>query len=156
MKTAAGRAHHITITHLGYERFRTAGDKAFPGGDGPDAYVDHLPFKRTVRYNPAGLRYDAGKARFHPGSFKGLPDMEDGNLDDLGLRAAATAAAGNPGAAMPLALPSSGKYAPIGPFGRWRIEARPRDNGLGDDDRSMLAGLSAIVIDFHGFYREFT
>jgi hypothetical protein len=153
MRTKTNRVHDVTITHLGLERFRTTLDAPFPQGEGPEAYVEHLPFKKRVKYNPEGLSYSVAEGEFTPGSFAGLPDIEDGDLDDLGLRGAA-AVGGKAGALN--ALPG-GAYAPIGPFGRWRIEAWPKDNGFDkDEDESMLADLSAIVIDFHGFFQEFS
>ena len=155
MKTAPNRAHEIAITHLGYERFRTPQDAPFPEEEGPDGYVEHLPLRKIIRYNPVGLSYSAVNGAFTPGSFAGLPDMEDGDLDSLDLRSAAALGQGQ-GVEPLSALPRQGSYAPIGPFGRWRIEAHPRDNGfVKDQDASMLANLSAIVIDFHGFYQPF-
>jgi hypothetical protein len=71
--------------------------------------------------------------------------MEDGQLDGLDLRSGGTFEK----------LPTEGAYAPIGPFGRWRISARPADNGMEIDDKSMLSELTAIVIDFHGFSETF-
>ena len=143
MKTSG--AHEVHIAHLGYERFRSADDQPFPAGEGSDAYLEHAPLTKVVRYNPEEMSYDSQTGNFTPGTFKGLPDMEDGQLDGLDLRSGGTLEK----------LPTEGAYAPIGPFGRWRISAKPADNGVETDLDSMLRNLTAIVIDFHGFSESF-
>jgi len=47
-------------------------------------------------------------------------------------------------------LPTAGKYAPIGPFGRWRLEVPKNLN-----PSLKLPELHAVVIDFHGFHQSY-
>ena len=93
-----------------------------------------IPFN----YNAAGLSYDEATGTFTPGKLFGrMVGSEDGDLgfpnDWIG------------------GLPSGGKYAPIGPFGKWRLIVR-----ITEDNRKLdLDKLTMIVIDFHGFHQSF-
>jgi hypothetical protein len=48
------------------------------------------------------------------------------------------------------ALPGSSEYAPIGPFTKWRVDVREEDNTDLD-----LKGLTAVIIEMHGFCDTF-
>jgi hypothetical protein len=47
-------------------------------------------------------------------------------------------------------LPGAGEYAPIGPFGKWRLRVPKLENVSLD-----LSTPNAVVIDFHGFHQTF-
>jgi hypothetical protein len=145
--TENGLDHRITLTHLGQEQFRTPDDKPYPGRlDPPEEededkrkpeYIMHEPVPIPFNYNAKGLRYDAETQSFTPGRlFGGVVGSQDG---DLGFPKDGISD-----------LPDAGKYAPVGPFGRWRLEAPENLNPQLD-----LSDLHTVVIDFHGFHQSF-
>jgi hypothetical protein len=140
--------HKVIITHLGQEQFRGPEDKPYPKRREPaeerdqnkrkPEYILHEPVPIPFNYNAEGLSYDEETRDFTPGRlFGGVAGAQDG---DLGFP--------NSGISD---LPAAGKYAPIGPFGRWRLEI-PKN--LNRDLK--LADLYAVVFDFHGFHQSFT
>ena len=140
--------HKVIITHLGEEQFRGPDDKPYPKRREPaeerdqdkrkPQYILHEPVSIPFNYNGEGLSYDEETRDFTPGRlFGGVAGAQDG---DLGFP--------NSGISD---LPAAGKYAPIGPFGRWRLEI-PKN--LNRDLK--LADLYAVVFDFHGFHQSFT
>ncbi len=134
--TSDNNKHDVHLTHLGQERFTTRTNKPFPTLDpnvpGSD-YITHDPVPVHCVYNAEGLKYDPVKRKFLTGSFEGAWGLVDSSI---GLP--------NPGT-----VPKNCLYAPIGPFGQWRIKVRPQDNPGLD-----LSGLNMIVIEFHGFARR--
>ncbi|MBV9672709.1 MAG: collagen-like protein, partial [Verrucomicrobia bacterium] len=143
--TTGNTAHEVTTTHLGQEQFRTKADVPYPARTVPAGepdlnkrnaeYVQHKATPISVKYDPTDLRYDPAKSvkeAFTPGSFtsKWLTASKDG---DLGFPSSGLAA-----------LPSKAEYAPIGPFGKWRVDV----SGNGGLD---LKGLTAVIIEMHGF-----
>ena len=56
-------------------------------------------------------------------------------------------AAAEAGAVLPIPV----SYAPIGPFGTWRLRVVPNDN-----PKLNLSPLKRIIIDFHGFCETFS
>jgi len=140
-------AHEVVTTHLGREQFRRSDDVPYPARTVPAGerdlnkrnaeYVTHKPTPIRFKYDPTQLRYDPSKPdnlAFTPGSLKSkwVDAIVDG---DLGFPSVGLAA-----------LPDNSEYAPIGPFGKWRVEVRPEDN-----DKLNLQGLSAVIIEMHGF-----
>ncbi|MGC4098021.1 MAG: hypothetical protein QM706_12975 [Nitrospira sp.] len=140
-------AHSVVTTHLGREQFRRSDDVPYPArivpaGEGDltkrnPEYVSHKATPIPFVYDPTSLRYDptmSDPTAFTPGSLtsKWVPAITDG---DLGFPRSGLAA-----------LPGDTEYAPIGPFGKWRVTVRPEDN-----NQLNLAGLSAVVIEMHGF-----
>ena len=104
-------------------------------------YVKHDPIPIPFKYDPTNLRYDPGKPdreAFTPGSLTSisLTALMDGDLDfpSSGLAA----------------LPKDSKYAAIGPFTKWRVDVRKEDNAGLD-----LSGLTAVIIEMHGFCDTF-
>jgi hypothetical protein len=140
--------HKVIITHLGEEQFRGPDDKPYPRRREPaeerdqdkrkPQYILHEPVPIPFNYCAEYLTYDEETRDFTPGRlFGGIEGAQDG---DLGFP--------NSGISD---LPAAGKYAPIGPFGRWRLEI-PKN--LNPDLK--LADLYAVVFDFHGFHQSFT
>ena len=140
-------AHEVLTTHLGEEQFRRSDDVPYPARTVPAGerdlnkrnaeYVKHTQKPIPFRYDPTDLRYDPEKPAnqaFTPGSLTStrVTELEDG---DLGFPSSGLAA-----------LPGKSEYAPIGPFGKWRVEVRPQDNHGLD-----LKGLTAVIIEMHGF-----
>jgi hypothetical protein len=94
--------------------------------------------RRSFNYNAAGLSYDEATHAFSPGRLfgRGVTGSQDG---DLGFP--------KDGSAI---CPRQAKYAPIGPFGRWRL-AVPRNL----NQELKFSDLHAVVIDFHGFHQTY-
>ncbi len=138
--------HKVILTHLGSEQFRTPDDKPYPERVDPaekdqdertPEYIFHEPVSIPFNYNAKGLRYDERTSAFTPGQlFHGVVGSQDG---DLGFPKSGISD-----------LPAAGKYAPIGPFGRWRVEVPENLN-----PSLKLADLHAVVIDFHGFHQAY-
>jgi hypothetical protein len=139
--------HNVILTHLGEEQFRRRDDTPFPMRlDPPEEedqdrrearYILHEPVPIPYNYNAEGISYDAKNRTFTPGNLFGRNvGSEDGDLrfPKGGISD----------------LPAAGEYAPIGPFGKWRLEV-PRLQNLDLD----LSKLNAVVIDFHGFHQTF-
>jgi hypothetical protein len=141
-------AHTVVTTHLGREQFRRSDDVPYPTRTVPAGerdlnkrnaeYVTHKATPIPFRYDPTDLRYDPAKPdteAFTPGSLtsRWVPASMDG---DMGFPSVGLAA-----------LPDNSEYAPIGPFGKWRVEVRPQDN-----HNLNLKGLSAVIIEMHGFF----
>jgi hypothetical protein len=140
-------AHTVLTTHLGKEQFRRSDDRPYPARTVPAGerdlnkrnaeYVTHTQTPIPFKYDSTDLRFDPAKPdneSFTPGSLtsKWVPAIMDG---DLGFPSSGLAA-----------LPGKSSYAPIGPFGKWRVDVRAQDNhGLN------LKGLTAVVIEMHGF-----
>jgi uncharacterized protein YodC (DUF2158 family) len=124
MSTTTGK-HDVYLFHLGPERFITDKDGAFPGEDSEESrYFTHEEIPIHFVYEPGGLKYDPTMKKLTTGAIhKHTIGAEDANI---GL---ADAARGG--------LPPNVQYAPIGPFGRWRIRVRPEDN-------SAVSGLQLI------------
>ena len=140
--------HKVIITHLGQEQFRKPDDKPYPKRLEPaeerdqdkrkPEYILHEPVLIPFNYNAEGLSYDEETHDFSPGRlFDGVVGSQDG---DLGFPKNGISD-----------LPAAGKYAPIGPFGTWRIEVPAKLNR-----KLKLSDLHAVVIDFHGFHQSFT
>lgn len=89
-------------------------------------------------YNAKGLSYLEATHAFSPGRLfgRGVTGTQDG---DLGFPKDGISD-----------LPAAGKYAPIGPFGRWRLAVPKNLN-----QELKLSGLHAVVIDFHGFHQTY-
>jgi hypothetical protein len=146
MKTAT-MAHTVLTTHLGKEQFRRSDDLPYPARTVPAGerdlnkrnaeYVTHTQTPIPFKYDPTDLRYDPAKPdneAFTPGRLTSewVPAIMDG---DLGFPRSGLAA-----------LPGKSSYAPIGPFGKWRVDVRAQDNHGLD-----LKGLTAVIIEMHGF-----
>ena len=111
--------HKVTLTHLGEEQFRRPDDKPYPRRlETPEEenqdkrkpqYILHEEVPVPFNYNAEGLSYDEATHAFSPGrlSGRGITGAQDG---DLGFPRDGISD-----------LPAAGKYAPIGPFGRWRL-----------------------------------
>jgi hypothetical protein len=145
MSTGAKR-HYVQLVHTGEERFRTPRDQPYPvpvnSDDAPaePAYVTHDSRPITFVYDSTGLAFDAATQTLTPGSLRGsTPALEDG---DLRLRI-------DRGAELPLQC----QFAPIGPFGKWRLIIDPIYN---DNEKLSLKKLDMIVIHFHGVHQNFT
>ena len=151
MTTSTGD-HSVILEHLGAEQFRNQYDLPYPARTDPASEpnqdkrqpvcVRHKPVPIPFNYNSEGLSYDpAQKYPFTPGKLfgKNVAGAQDG---DLGFPKEGDAT-----------LPQQSSYAPIGPFGRWRLIVRPEDNG--DPKILSFADLNTIVIDFHGFHQTF-
>jgi hypothetical protein len=139
--------HKVTLVQLGDEQFRRPDDTPYPKRLKPaeekdqdkrtPEYIMHEPVQIPFSYNAKGLRYDGTTGTFTPGTlFGNTVGSEDGDLrfpkDGISN------------------LPLAGEYAPVGPFGKWRLIVRKDDN-----PRLNLSDVSAIVIDFHGFHQSF-
>lgn len=140
--------HKVTLTHLGREQFRKPDDKPYPKRFEPaeerdqdkrkPQYILHEPVPIPFNYNAEGLSYREATHAFSPGRlYGGVVGSQDG---DLGFPKSGISD-----------LPEAGKYAPIGPFGRWRLEVPKNLN-----EYLNLSDLHAAVIDFHGFHQSFT
>ena len=138
--------HNVRLIHLGDEQFRGRDDKPYPKRlDPPEQedqdqrkprYVRHEPVPIPFNYNAEGLSYDEKNRAFRPGKlFERVVRSQDGDLrfPENGISDVA----------------AIGKYAPIGPFGKWRLEVPRTENSLD------LSTLNAVVIDFHGFHQTF-
>jgi hypothetical protein len=151
MKTNQDVGHTVLTTHLGQEQFRTKDNVPYPARTVPAGepdlskrnpeYVRHPEIPIPFKYDPTDLRYDPakpGSEAFTPGSLTStrVTELEDG---DLGFPSSGLAA-----------LPANSQYAPIGPFGKWRVEVRPQNNSGLD-----LKGLTAVIIEMHGFHDTF-
>ena len=132
MPTTNGN-HMIVIEHLGQERFRTVDDQPFPAPSTAGLYLDHDPASITFSYNAGEYRFDP-KLGFAAAALHHGADQGDGSL--VFNKAAEEAGA---------TLPESATYAPIGPFGVWRLRVDPKDNPGAD-----LKTISRIIIDFQG------
>jgi hypothetical protein len=132
-----GGNHTVKIIHCGPERFRRKDNLPYPKGSDKQhpQYLIHEEKPIPFSYNPDGLSWDPVKNTFTPGKlFQGTAGSEDG---DLGFP--------QPGANVDKSV-----YAPIGPFGKWRVEVNPNDNKDLNWDK-----VKAIVIDFHVFMEDF-
>ncbi len=141
--------HKVTLTHLGEEQFRRPDDKPYPHRLEPPEekdqdkrkpqYILHEEVSIPFNYNAAGLSYDEATHAFSPGKLfgRGVTGAQDGDL-------------GFPGGGVS-DLTAAGKYAPIGPFGRWRL-AVPRNL----NPELKFSDLHAVVIDFHGFHQAYS
>jgi hypothetical protein len=138
----------VRLTHLGAERFRTWKDESYPPltDDQQPEYVSHEHKDINFRYSPTGLGWSPIADTFTPGQLfvPGTSGAEDGDL----------------GFPQPGAGPEARKesiYAPIGPFGKWRLTVRPEDNT--DDPKNKPLDwdtVQAVVIDFHVFAEGFS
>ena len=126
--------HTVVIEHLGQERFRTVDDEPFPAPSQAGPYLNHDPASITFIYNASEYRFDP-KLGFAGAALQHGADLGDGSLQF-------NAAAAEAGAQ----LPECDSYAPIGPFGIWRLRIDPKDNPGAD-----LKTISRIIIDFHGY-----
>jgi hypothetical protein len=138
----------VRLTHLGAERFRTWKDEPYPPltDDQQPEYVSHEHKDINFRYSPTGLSWSPIADTFTPGQLfvAGTSGAEDG---DLGFP--------QPGAGLEARQESI--YAPIGPFGKWRLTVRPEDNT--DDPKNKPLDwdtVQAVVIDFHVFAEGFS
>jgi len=147
MKVKPGGNHTIELVHLGQAQFRKPDDTPYPERTEPaherdpdrrkSEYVLHEVKSIPFSYDPAGLGYDPVKETFTPGKlFGNVHGTTDGNI--------------TPERGSGVGLPGKGKYAPIGPFGKWQLVVRKRDNTDLD-----LSKLTMVVIDFHGYFRTF-
>ena len=132
MPTTSGN-HMVVIEHLGQERFRTVDDQPFPVPSTAGPYLDHDPATITFSYNAAEYRFDP-KLGFAAAALHHGADQGDGSL--VFNKAAEAAGA---------TLPDAATYAPIGPFGVWRLRIDPKDNPGAD-----LKTIRRIIIDFQG------
>ena len=110
--------HKVTLTHLGDEQFRRPDDKPYPKRLEPPEeddqdkrkpqFILHEEVSVPFNYNAKGLSYLEATHAFSPGRLfgRGVTGTQDG---DLGFPKDGISD-----------LPAAGKYAPIGPFGRWR------------------------------------
>lgn len=138
--------HKVVLTHLGREQFRAPNDKCYPErvdtrqidqDKRQPEYILHEPVSIPFNYNAKGLRYNERTFAFTPGKlFGGVVGAQDGDL-------------GFPKSGI-VDLPAAGKYAPIGPFARWRIEVPQNLNPA-----LKLSDVHAVVIDFHGFHQSY-
>jgi hypothetical protein len=139
--------HNVILVHLGKEQFRRSNDTPYPKRlDPPEQededlrksrYVVHEPVSIPFNYNAEGLSYDPDARSFTPGKLFGRRvGSQDGDLrfPKDGIND----------------LPAAGEYAPIGPFGRWRLVVPKNLNPKLD-----LSELHAVVIDFHGFHQAY-
>ena len=134
------------LTHLGEEQFRRPDDTPYPNGS--------IPRKKTIKTSAS--RSLSGTSRFDPVQLqRQRPELHEksqvfawqavrpgrhGTQDgDLGFPKDEISD-----------LPAAGKYAPIGPFGRWRLAVPKNLN-----QELKLSGLHAVVIDFHGFHQTY-
>ncbi len=138
----------VRLTHLGAERFRSWKDKPYPPftDDQEPEYVSHEHKDINFRYSSTGLSWSPVADNFTPGQLfvPGTSGTEDG---DLGFP--------QPGAGLKDKQESI--YAPIGPFGKWRLTVRPEDNT--DDPKNKPLNwdtVEAVVIDFHVFAEGFS
>ena len=108
--------------------------RPLPGALRAGSYLDHEPVTIPFSYNASAYRFDVHKG-FASTAWQEGEDIQDGNLV-FNTQAAEAGAA----------LPAPASYAPIGPFGVWRLHIDPNDNPGAD-----LSTVRRIIIDFHGF-----
>jgi hypothetical protein len=137
MKTSNG-THSIAMQQCGPERLRTAADEPFPAASA-GRYLDHDSILTVnFAYDATEYGFDSNRG-FRAAALSEGFDTSDGNL-------AFNQAAAEAGAVLP--VPST--YAPIGPFGVWRLCVDPNDNPNLD-----LTQVRRIIIDFQGWFDHF-
>ena len=131
--------HSVQIEHLGQERFQTVDDEPFPAPSQAGPYLNHDPATISFKYNASEYRFDP-KLGFAAAALQHGADLEDGSLQFNEEAAEAGAK-----------LPNCASYAPIGPFGVWRLRIDPNYNPGAD-----LKTISRIIIDFRGYSDTFS
>ncbi len=132
--TTTNDNHFIVMEHRGQERFRTVNDDSFPAPSLAGSYLDHEPVSIAFQYNASAYAFDVHKG-FAAAAVQEGEGFQDGSL--VFNRQAAEAGA---------ELASAVSYAPIGPFGMWRLHIDLKDNPGAD-----LKKVSRILIDFQGY-----